>query len=98
MDGDGTEDRMDPCPNDNTDFCVIDLFGAGNCPAGQVFCVNAVGDLGCLDSYLCNVRPDANQDCNIDGSDIVNVAGEADGDADGLESFGSGLPAGPFDP
>jgi hypothetical protein len=98
MDGDGTEDRLDPCPNDGTDFCVIDLFGAGNCPAGQVFCVNAVGDLGCLDAALCNVRPDANQDCNIDGSDIVNVAGEGDGDSDGLESFGSGLPAGPFDP
>jgi hypothetical protein len=97
MDGDGTEDRGDACPNDPTNFCQSDLFLGGNCPAGQVFCANGFGDLGCLDSYLCNVKIDANQDCVVDGSDFSRVAGEDNG-SDGSEAFGTGLAIGPFDP
>lgn len=97
MDGDGAEDRTDACPNDPFDTCIADPIGGGNCPAGQVFCADTLGDLGCFDSFLCNQRIDANQDCLADGSDFSRVAGEDNG-ASGLEAFGSGASTGPFDP
>jgi len=97
MDGDTIEDRLDPCPNDATDFCVQDLINGGNCPGGQVFCVDSNGDLGCLDSYLCSVRDDINQDCTSDTNDQNRLFGTANG-VQGTEAFNSGLAIGPFDP
>lgn len=97
MDADGTEDRLDPCPNDAVDTCIADPVGGGNCPAGQVFCADGLGDLACVDSFLCNQRIDANQDCVADLNDLARVGGEENG-IGGLEAFGSGASTGPFDP
>ncbi len=96
MDEDTTEDRTDPCPNDPTNDC-LNIFGGGPCPAGEVFCADALGDLTCVDSYLCNMRIDANQDCTVDSSDLNRVTG-VDNGTGGSEAFGFGVPIGPFDP
>jgi hypothetical protein len=98
QDGDGTEDRMDPCPNDATDLCRTDLIGGGTCPAGEVFCADGFGNLGCRSAFLCNQSIDPNQDCMADAFDFARVAGDEDGILDGLEVFQSGVPIGPFDP
>jgi hypothetical protein len=97
-DGDLVEDRIDPCPTDPTDFCVQDLFGGGTCSAGQVFCPDVFGTLGCRDPFLCNARVDADQNCFVSASDMQRVVGESDGGLDGTETFGSGVPLGPFSP
>jgi len=107
MDGDGTEDRNDPCPNDPTDGCIQDAINGGNCPAGQVFCADPNGYFGCISSALCNSRGDVNQDCAVDGVD-ANLTGSLDGggsalpvaggDPAGVSAFNTGVPVGPFDP
>ncbi len=97
QDGDGIEDRMDPCPMDPADLCAQDFFTGSACPAGQVFCADANGDLKCIDAFLCNQRIDANQDCRIDSSDL-NRTGGVDNAIQGTEAFAFGLPIGPFDP
>jgi hypothetical protein len=100
MDGDGLEDRNDPCPNDPTDLCKSNLLGSGSCPAGQVFCADTFGAIGCRDAFLCNQRIDPNQDCLADVLDFKRIAGEDDGgpEPDGNEAFASELSIGPFDP
>ncbi len=97
FDGDGVEDRLDPCPNDPADICKADFVGGGSCPAGQVYCPDGFGDLACLDAYLCNVRVDANQDCLVDANDFNRIGG-VDNGTDGSEAFGFGLSIGPFNP
>lgn len=90
LDGDGLEDRVDPCPNDSTNFCLNDLLGGGLCPAGQVFCMDASGTAGCFTAALCDTRRDANADCNVDTNDVNAVQGTL--------FFNSGIQVGPFDP
>jgi hypothetical protein len=90
LDGDGLEDRNDPCPNDGTNFCLNDLLGGGLCPAGQVFCMDTTGTAGCFDGALCDTRRDANADCAVDSNDVNTVTGTL--------FFNSGLLVGPFDP
>jgi len=97
QDGDGIEDRLDPCPMDPADICAKDFFTGSSCPAGQVFCADAYGDLRCIDAFLCNHRIDANQDCLINSSDFNRVGG-VDNGIQGTEAFDFGLSVGPFDP
>jgi len=95
LDGDGVEDPSDPCPADNTDFCIQDLINGGNCPAGQVFCADFNGDLGCLDAFLCDFKLDVNNDCLADGNDENTLKGFP---LTGVEAFASTLFIGPFNP
>jgi len=101
MDVDGTEDRSDPCPNDPIDLCAFiqdpgDPGFGTPCPAGQVYCSDALGAMSCIDSFLCNQRIDSNQDCVADPFDFVRTAGE---DAPGgFLAFQSTVSTGPFDP
>ena len=97
QDFDGTEDRVDPCPNDPADSCRMDLLGSGDCPAGQVFCTDSNGDLGCLDAFLCNQRGDLNNNCQSDGLDANLLFGVQNG-IQGAENFNTTVPIGPFDP
>jgi hypothetical protein len=95
LDGDGIEDRDDPCPQDPTDFCKQDLINGGNCGAGQVFCADFNGDLGCLDAFLCDYKLDVNNDCLADGNDEIVLKGQP---TTGIEAFNSTLFIGPFNP
>ena len=97
QDGDGIEDRVDPCPNDPADSCVVDFFSGMTCPSGQVLCADAFGDLACRDPFLCYQQGDANLDCGVDSSDLNEVAGVNDG-FQGTEAFGAAVPTGPFNP
>jgi len=98
MDVDGTEDRIDPCPNTSAYDCTIDFTTGLPCPgAGEVYCADAFGDMACVDSFLCNMRIDADQSCVVDSGDFNQVAGVLNGTS-GLEAFGFGLSIGPFDP
>ena len=97
VDGDGTSDNIDPCPNDSTDTCVQDLINGGNCPAGQVFCADANGDLACVLAYQCNSRIDVDRNCIVDADDLNALTGVQNG-ISGFEAIGSGIPIGPFDP
>ena len=97
LDGDGVEDSNDPCPADNTDFCIQDLINGGNCGAGQVFCADFNGDLGCLDAFLCDYKLDVNNDCLADGNDENVLKGFVNG-IGGAEAFNSTLFIGPFNP
>jgi len=96
LDNDGTEDRDDPCPADGMDFCIQDLINGGNCPAGQVFCADSNGGLGCLDAFLCDFKLDVNNDCLADVND-ENVLKGAAAPA-GTAAFNSTLFIGPFNP
>jgi hypothetical protein len=89
MDGDGVEDRNDPCPNDATDFCRLDLIGGGSCPAGTVFCLVAGGGAGCQVGALCDTRLDVDQTCDLRAPDPTAI----------LTSIGfNSVAIGPFDP
>jgi hypothetical protein len=97
FDGDGVEDRLDPCPMDSTDACISDIINGGNCPAGQVFCSDFNGNLGCFEAFLCNVKGDLNGDCVSDTVDSNLMTGVADG-IGGAEHWNTTVPIGPFDP
>jgi hypothetical protein len=97
MDGDGTQDCCDPCPNDPSDGCTFDLINSVTCPAGQVFCADNDGDLGCLDAATCNTKGDLNNDCLSDGTDLNLLQGVNNG-IGGAEVINTGLSVGPFDP
>jgi hypothetical protein len=96
FDGDGVEDRIDPCPDDPTDFCKANLLGSGSCPAGQVFCADSNGALGCFPAYQCNVKGDLNNDCLSDATDANLMLGTFVGG--GVSILNTGLSVGPFDP
>jgi hypothetical protein len=107
VDGDGTSDNIDPCPNDAADTCVQDQINGGNCAAGKVFCADANGYFGCISAYQCNSRADVNRDCSADTSDQNAVASldaggsplpVAGGDPAAVSAYNSGVPIGPFDP
>jgi hypothetical protein len=104
IDGDGTEDNVDPCPTDPANGCLADLIGGGSCPAGQVFSADLAGYMICVDGFLQGSRIDVNRDCTSDAADtnltigrnaLGNLikTGSLDFPANGL-----GLPIGPFDP
>jgi hypothetical protein len=112
IDGDGEEDRLDPCPNQSSvnfpygsgTSCVDDLINAVVCPAGTVFCADIFGGIGCIDSFLCNMKGDSNQDCLSDGSDFNRTGGADLQTPNGMNPEPAGVPAfsnitiGPFDP
>jgi hypothetical protein len=89
-DGDGTEDRVDPCPNDPADGCVYNLLTSSACPTGQIFCADLSGAPGCYAPELCDTRRDAHADCQVDTNDVISVTGTL--------FFNTGLPIGPFEP
>ncbi len=90
MDGDGVEDRNDPCPNDATDFCRLDLIGGGSCPAGQVFCLIPGGGAGCQAGALCDTRVDVDQSCFLRSADVNAVSLSV--------AYNAAFSIGPFDP
>lgn len=97
MDGDTTEDRLDPCPNDAANGCTFDIINAVSCAAGEAFCADADGDLSCIDAFLCNSKGDLNNDCLSDSTDNNLLQGVNNG-IGGAEVFNTGLSIGPFDP
>jgi len=97
QDGDAVEDRLDACPNDATNACLTNLVGSGVCPAGQVFCADGNGDLGCLDAFLCNSKGDLNNGCFSDLTDYNALNGVLNG-VQGTEAFNTGFSIGPFNP
>jgi hypothetical protein len=97
MDGDGSEDWDDPCPNDPTNSCTFDQVNAVECPPGEVFCADFNNDLTCLPAFMCNNKGDLNNDCLVNGADENLLAGAGNG-VQGTEVFNTGLSIGPFDP
>ncbi|MDP3939902.1 MAG: hypothetical protein Q8R92_17425 [Deltaproteobacteria bacterium] len=90
MDGDGTEDRIDPCPNDPANGCLFNVLTSSACPAGTVFCNDLAGTPGCYSASLCETRRDVDQNCFVDGGDLNTVQNTL--------FFNNPFPIGPFDP
>ncbi len=101
IDGDGIEDRSDPCPNQDVTLfppgsgtsCVDDLINGGSCAAGSVFCEDIFGGIGCIDEFLCNHKGDANQDCLTDSLDFGRVGGADLQTPNGMNPEPVGIPA-----
>lgn len=95
LDGDGIEDRIDGCPNDATNTCLLIPvpLGGGSCPAGTVFCSNSAGLAGCINAQLCSTRRDVNQDCSVGTADVAAPTGVF-----ASQFFNLPFVVGPFDP